>query len=89
MQFEKIEARDGNTTLKVNNILLYSKYRPITDTEKFIESEFNNDDKGYVLIGLGLGYHLHALLKLVTDSKPIFVYVLDSQEIDLYESISG
>ncbi len=89
MQFEKIEARDGNATLKVNNILLYSKYRPITDAEKFIESEFNNDDKGYVLIGLGLGYHLHALLKLVTDSKPIFVYVLDSQEIDLYESISG
>lgn len=87
MQFEKIEARDGNATLKVNNILLYSKYSPITEAEKFIESEFNHDDKGYLLIGLGLGYHLHALLELVSDSKPIFVYVMDSQEIDLYESI--
>ncbi|MFJ7669482.1 motility associated factor glycosyltransferase family protein [Lysinibacillus sp. NPDC097195] len=89
MQFEKIEAKDGNATLKVNNILLYSKYRPIIDAEKFIECEFNNDDKGYLLIGLGLGYHLHALLKLVSDSKPIFVYALDSQEIDLYKSIYG
>ncbi|MFJ5767811.1 motility associated factor glycosyltransferase family protein [Lysinibacillus sp. NPDC093210] len=88
MQFEKIEARDGNTTLKVNNILVYSKYRPITDAERFIENEFNNDNPGYLLIGLGLGYHLHALLKLVTNSKPIFVYALDRQEIDLYESIS-
>ncbi|MGE7944142.1 motility associated factor glycosyltransferase family protein [Lysinibacillus xylanilyticus] len=88
MQFEKIESRDGNATLKVNNILLYSKYRPIIEAEKFIESEFNNDFKGYLLIGLGLGYHLKALLKLVTDSKPIFVYALDSQEIDLYKSIS-
>lgn len=89
MQFEKLEAQDGNATLKVNNILLYSKYRPIIDAEKFIESEFNNDDKGYLLIGLGLGYHLQALLKLVSDSKPIFVYALDSQEIDLYKSIYG
>lgn len=87
MQFEKIEARDGNATLKVNNIFLYSKYRPITDAEKFIESEFNNDDKGYLLVGLGLGYHLHALLKLVSNSKPVIVYALDNQEIDLYESI--
>lgn len=89
MQFEKIEARDGNATLKVNNILLYSKYRPITEAQKFIESEFNNDNKGYLLIGLGLGYHLHALLNLVSDSKPIFVYALDSQEIDFYKSIYG
>ncbi|WP_338652590.1 6-hydroxymethylpterin diphosphokinase MptE-like protein [Lysinibacillus sp. Y5S-8] len=88
MQFEKIEAKDGNSTLKVNNILLYSKYRPITDAEKFIESEFNSDSKGYLLIGLGLGYHLHALLKLGTNSKPIIVYSLDSKEIDLYKSIS-
>jgi len=89
MQFERIEARDGNSTLTVNNILLYSKYRPITDAEKFIESEYNREYKGYLLIGLGLGYHLHALLKLVSDSRPIFVYVLNSQEIDLYESIYG
>ncbi|WP_431029184.1 6-hydroxymethylpterin diphosphokinase MptE-like protein [Lysinibacillus sp. LZ02] len=86
MIFEKIEARDGTNTLKVNNILLYSKYRPIKEVDKFIESEFDNNAKGYLLIGLGLGYHLHSLTKLVAGRKPILVYALDNQEIELYRS---
>lgn len=86
MIFEKIKARDGNATLKVNNILLYSKYRPLVEVEKFIESEFDNNAKGYLLIGLGLGYHLHSLAKLVGGRKPILVYALDIKEIELYKS---
>lgn len=86
MIFEKIEARDGNNTLKVNNILLYSKYRPIKEVDKFIESEFDNNAKGYLLIGLGLGYHLHSLAKLVGGRKPIIVYAVDNKEIELYKS---
>ncbi|WP_332650957.1 motility associated factor glycosyltransferase family protein [Lysinibacillus sp. 54212] len=86
MIFEKIKARDGNASLKVNNILLYSKYRPLVEVDKFIESEFDNNAKGYLLIGLGLGYHLHSLAKIVYGRKPILVYALDKKEIELYKS---
>lgn len=87
MEFEKFDAHDGNATLKVNNILLYSKYRPLTEVKKFIESEINYEAKGYLLIGLGLGYHLNALANLVEEKKPIIVFALDEQEIALYQSV--
>ncbi|MFE3576821.1 6-hydroxymethylpterin diphosphokinase MptE-like protein [Lysinibacillus sp. NPDC059133] len=87
MEFEKFDAHDGNATLKVNNILLYSKYRPLTEVKKFIESEINNEAKGYLLIGLGLGYHLKALANLVEEKKPIIVFALDEKEIALYQSV--
>lgn len=87
MMFDIIKARDGYTTLKVNNIFLYSKYRPLVEVDKFIESEFDHKAKGYLLIGLGLGYHLQSLSKLVKGRKPIIVYALDNKEIELFQSV--
>lgn len=86
MIFEKIIAHDGNATLKVNNILLYSKYRPLVEVDKFIANEFDNNAAGYLLIGLGLGYHLHSLMERAGESKPILVYPLDDKEIELHRT---
>lgn len=84
MRFEKIIAKNGQDTLKINNLYLYSKYRPFEEAEKFIQNEFNSDANGYLLIGLGLGYHLKALHFLVGNDKPIVVFCTDEEELAFY-----
>ncbi len=80
-------AKNGENTLLVNDKYIYSKYNPSNDAETIIVSEIKSDSIGFVLIGLGLGYHLEALLEL-TNNKPILVLFLDSKEIDLFKKYS-
>ncbi|MGE7690587.1 6-hydroxymethylpterin diphosphokinase MptE-like protein [Lysinibacillus sp. NPDC097214] len=85
MKFEIFEAKNGENTLKVNNLLLYSKYRPLEDARRFIDKEYDQEAKGYLLVGLGLGYHLKALQDLVEPYKEILVLVLDKKELDCFK----
>ena len=85
MKFEILKAKNGEDTVKVNNLLLYSKYRPVEDARRFIDKEFIQEAKGYLLVGLGLGYHLKALQDLVEPHKEIIVLVLDQKELNCYK----
>ena len=40
---------------------LYSKYDPIKEAEQLIETVYSKEKTNYILIGLGLGYHLNSL----------------------------
>jgi hypothetical protein len=85
----KVEvAKNSDNTLLLNNIYLYGKYNPRNDAYKFIHKEYDKDASGYFLVGLGLGYHLEALLMLDT-RKPIIVLALDQQELKIYSSNSS
>lgn len=75
-------AKDGSYTLQLNDIYLYSKYRPKQDVEKFIEKELITQSKQYILFGLGLGYHAEALLNSSPDST-IYVVLADKKELEL------
>ena len=75
-------AKDGSYTLRLNNIYLYSKYRPNQDVEKFIEKELITQSKQYILFGLGLGYHAEALLN-ISPTSTIYVVLADKKELEL------
>lgn len=85
MKLEKLVAKNGAYTLKAEGKFVYSKYKPIEDAMNFVEKEVMKDAEGYLLVGLGLGYHLFALAKLVDNHKPISVLCVDEQEIRLFE----
>ncbi|OMC89150.1 hypothetical protein BK128_04265 [Viridibacillus sp. FSL H7-0596] len=85
MKLEKLVAKNGAYTLKVDGKFVYSKYKPVEDAMNFVEKEIREDAEGYLLVGLGLGYHLLALVNLVGDHKPISVLCVDEQEIGLFE----
>lgn len=88
MKLEKLAAKNGEFTLKAEGLMVYSKYKPIEDAQNFIRKEFKESAEGYLLIGLGLGYHLSALYTLVGHTKNIVVYCLSKEELTLYsESI--
>ena len=84
MKWEVEKSRNASYTLKVNGIYLYSKYNPENDVKKFIEAEADSLMECYLLVGMGLGYHIEALLEK-TQHQLIYVFLLDSKEIELLE----
>ncbi|WP_053590308.1 hypothetical protein [Bacillus sp. FJAT-22090] len=84
----KIEvARNGENTLLFNGKYIYSNYNPSRDAEKFINNEVDTEAKGYLLIGLGLGYHLKRLLDLASN-KDILLLLLDLEELNVFKRYS-
>lgn len=79
MQWELSTAKNGEQTLALNNVQLYSRYRPREDAWKWIDAQFEVDKSSYLLIGLGLGYHAERLKELAGE-KPVYVYFFDQEE---------
>lgn len=82
MKFEVELAKDGNPTLKINDKYIYSKYAPVKEAINYILKEFDENAAGYILVGLGLGYHLQQLSSMT--QKEIILLPLDEQEYDVY-----
>lgn len=82
MQFSLENAKNGEKTLVLNGIALYSKYKPFADATQWVTKEFNEKATHYLVVGLGLGYHVEALATLT--NKPIYVYYFSAQEKQIY-----
>ena len=78
-------AKDGNNTLEINGKQIYSSYRPIESSLSYIEKIIDEEAKGYLLIGLGLGYHLY-YLDILSKHKPIQVYCIYKEELEWVNS---
>ncbi|MEE1131343.1 MAG: 6-hydroxymethylpterin diphosphokinase MptE-like protein [Caryophanon sp.] len=86
MIFEVLIAKNGQATLTINGRFIYSKYRPMEEAAQFINNEYDPYKEGYVLIGLGLGYHA----KILSDrqfEKPIYILCFDQRELELLKEM--
>lgn len=79
------KAKNEQYTLKLNDIYLYSKYNPKKDVERFMHNEVDFSKKKFIVVGLGLGYHLEFLLKNIENVEVQYI-VLDSTEKELLEN---
>lgn len=84
MEWQVSKAKNGEATLQLNGINIYSKYRPVGDAIKWVKTELDMNASGYLLIGLGLGYHLRAVQNL-TNNKPITVLCYEKEEYNLFQ----
>lgn len=82
MDWKVERAKNGELTLILNGYYLYSKYNPQKDAETFIFRELQENTRTIIIFGLGLGYHVQALLEKNLELK-IFVIVADQKEIKL------
>lgn len=84
-KIEIIQSKDNNYALKIDNKFVYSKFYPIKDAEKFIESnkELILNKKYIVMYGLGFGYHAKEILKRVPLDSEVFVFDLDMELYDI------
>lgn len=87
--FEIENAKNNETTLKINNHYIYSRYAPKRDAYHFVTKEFDHHAEGYIMVGLGLGYHLEKLIDLVSNKKEIVLLVLDNEEIELFKKFNS
>lgn len=88
MNYQIETAKNGEPTLQLNNIYIYSKYNPKDDASKFVKKEFDENANCYFIVGLGLGYHLEALLKLA-NNKRVIAFVVDKQELEIYKQFNS
>lgn len=82
MLWEAERAKNGFYTLKCNGQYIYSRYNPKDDAYKFISQNIDVEASEYILLGLGLGYHLEALIEL-TRGKKIYVLLIEEEEKSL------
>jgi hypothetical protein len=66
-------SKKGPLTLKKNNHYLYSRYDPIKDVSKFIDSQIDPLANMYCLFGFGLGYHVEQLMNKEPNKKIIVI----------------
>lgn len=50
-------------------LLLYSKYDPNRDSKAFADKVYEESVDNYLIYGLGLAYHVDALLELLGNKK--------------------
>ena len=63
-------SKSGIPTISIKgkdkiNKYISSKYDPVTEAKQLIDKSYRNKNSNYILLGLGLGFHLQALLKKV------------------------
>lgn len=61
--YELAEAGDGAKTLRVQGRYIHSRYQPIAEACKLIESAGLTPERPVLVIGLGLGYHVAELIE--------------------------
>lgn len=84
MKWDVEKAKNGELTLSLNDIQIYSKYHPVEAAHKFIQAEYDDSVDSYLLIGLGLGYHLKSLMNFAKGKK-IIVYYFSENELQLFK----
>ena len=61
-EVQLVEGRQGKPTLTVGGVFLHSRYNPEQEAARLIESAALDPERPVLVVGLGLGYHVQALL---------------------------
>ncbi len=82
VKLERLESRSGHPTLRAElaggrKIFLHSAYNPAKEARNWAEKLEPKENCLIVLFGLGLGYHLKALLRKVNPEQTVIVFEPD------------
>ena len=70
-------SKENKLTLKVNNLLITSKYNIEKENERFFNINYDKEIDYFLIIGFGLGYHIDYFLKNIKNNQKIFVLILN------------
>ncbi len=79
----RVEAtRSGHSTISVpapdgRRIYLHSKYEPVAEVRKLLESIDTSRNVAFYIFGFGLGYHVEELWKRASDESLLIVFEPD------------
>lgn len=72
----------GNIDGSINNIFIASKYDVDKEAKEFAENHVNKLKDINIMYGIGLGYHVYEISKLLEGNQKLFVFDLRT---DVYE----
>lgn len=79
--FEVLETKENNKTLKINGVLLHSKYSPVNEAKAFLNKnvQIYEGKKNIVVYGIGLGYHISELLNRINIDSRVYIFDVDDE----------
>ncbi len=80
-----INTGEGVYSLSINNILIHSMYYPLKEAYNFAKYRENQlKNKNHIVIyGVGLGYHIYEMLKLISNDSVVELYDVDEEIIEI------
>ncbi|PJI09835.1 DUF115 domain-containing protein [Clostridium sp. CT7] len=78
---ELFNTYDNVYTLSVNGVLLHSVYHPLKEAVNFAKYREKKvkDKRNIVIYGIGLGYHILELLKVIDEKSNVNVFDVDEE----------
>ena len=88
--FEMERSKTGYVTLRYNGKYIHSKYNPVKEAEQFANNNYNviENNSTVVVYGLGLGYHILALNKLLKKKCNLYVFEYNYEIVDLCKKVN-
>lgn len=87
--FELEKSKSGFITLKYNNKYIHSKYDPIREGELFAKGNMKLLEKPIsVLYGIGLGYHIKEICKILQPKSVLYVFEYSEELVDYCKEVN-
>ncbi|MGA3600109.1 motility associated factor glycosyltransferase family protein [Lysinibacillus agricola] len=81
---EYLESKTGDETIKINNMLIHSKYNPLREAEQICQKKINNNQLN-IVFGIGNGFLYDALLNAeISKDKVLFIEPLEQLKKNRY-----
>ncbi len=95
-EMELLRGRAGESTLRIDKTYLHSRYRPREEAARLIDDAGLDLDRPILVVGLGLGYHVAALLARgatqvagIEGGKAVAHLALQAGVLDAYDVLLG
>ncbi|RXJ02278.1 DUF115 domain-containing protein [Anaerobacillus alkaliphilus] len=89
-RYEILPTKTGLPTVKLKQndktIFIHSQYNPMNEASVFAEANYKSDIRTYIVYGLGLLYHIEALLNIDSSIK---VYIIESNEDIIHAALNN
>lgn len=76
-EYEVIVSRGGCPTVKVGAFFLHSRYNPVQEAKKFMDTQWDENQEETVLYGFGFGYHIAEALERIQPGQKLYVFELN------------
>ncbi|KGR90088.1 hypothetical protein CD30_13575 [Ureibacillus massiliensis 4400831 = CIP 108448 = CCUG 49529] len=89
-QVERLTAKSGVPTLKINDYYIHSKYDPIREAQQIAERQYT-PHHAHIIFGYGCGYLVDALLSCFKHNEELLVVdpLFNERHIDINEKHIG
>ncbi|UXH43430.1 DUF115 domain-containing protein [Rossellomorea vietnamensis] len=81
-KIETLDSKSGIKSLRINSLLVHSKYAPIEEAKKIVNSSYKKNHL-HILFGIGLGYLADSIIEKMSESDRLIIIEPDEEVYEL------